>query len=70
MCYILHMEVSFMTERQKQAILKKLQAEMNKMAKTRDTLRDLLDELDDEHDRVKDAAESLQYAIERISETC
>lgn len=52
----------------KESILRKLSAEMARLGKVRDELRDLKDEVEENFDRANEAADSLQYAIERISE--
>jgi 5'-deoxynucleotidase YfbR-like HD superfamily hydrolase len=55
-----------MTTKQIIAALKKKRVEM---AKLRDELREIEAEITDEADRVSDACESLEYCIERLSET-
>ena len=53
----------------KESILKRLDAERKKLAKVRDVMRDLKDEVEEEFERVDDAWQSLDYAIDRISES-
>ena len=50
-------------------ILAELKRREKEMARLRDSLRDLSDQIEDESDRVKDAHESLEYCIQRLSET-
>jgi len=52
----------------KDSILRKLDAEMKKLAKVRDELRDLKDDVEDQYERANESADLLQAAIERISE--
>lgn len=50
-------------------IIRTLRARQKEMAALRDKLRDLLDDVADEHERADDAYASLRYCIERLSET-
>lgn len=50
-------------------ILRTLEARRKEMAKVRDRLREIVDDIEDECARCEDAYDSLVYAIERLSET-
>lgn len=49
-------------------IIRALKARLRELEQTRDKLRDLESEIVDQLDRAGDAAQSLEYCIERLSE--
>ncbi len=56
-----------MTPKTIAAMLRKLRAEQDKLAKNRDELRELLSAFESVADDASDAVESLEYAIEALS---
>ena len=57
-----------MNPRTKAAMLKSLQKECAKLAKTRDNLRDLLDEMNMQLEASEEAQELLEGCIDKLSE--
>ena len=57
-----------MNKRTKESILKKLKAECAKLAKCRDNLRDLQDELNMQVEASQEAADLLEECIDKLSE--
>lgn len=50
-------------------MLQALNARKKEMAAVRDKLRELLDEIESEYERLNVAYESIEYAVDRLSES-
>lgn len=57
-----------MTKRQMRAVISKIERHKAAIGKHRDALREILDDLEEIEDCARDATESLNYAIQRLSE--